>query len=190
MVGSPEPEAGEDATRLWWVPLVSGILLLVLGFVVLSYSVQSLVVLSIFIGVSFVMTGCSWLALATVVDELRWFWVVGGVLALAAGVVAFVYPGETLRVLALIIGWFLLVAGILDLVNSLLNRDADGWWLGLFQGIVMLGLGAWAAGEDDRSVILLVTIVGVFCVIRGISDVVTAFRLRSFRGGPPPLAPA
>jgi len=70
-----------------------------------------------------------------------------------------------------------------------MNRHVDGWWLGLAQGIVMLGLGAWAAGEDDRSVILLVTIVGVFCLIRGISDIVVAFRLRSSGGGPP-LAPA
>mgnify|MGYP000067661403 CR=1 FL=1 len=185
----PDPGTEETAARLWWVPLVSGILLLVLGFVVLSYSVQSLVVLSIFIGVSFVMTGFSWLALATVVDELRWFWVVGGILALVAGVVAFVYPGETLRVLALVIGWFLLVAGVLDIVNSLVNRHVDGWWLGLAQGIVMLGLGAWAAGEDDRSVILLVTIVGVFCLLRGINDIVVAFRLKSSGGGPP-LAPA
>ena len=44
----PDPGAGETAARLWWVPLLSGILLLVLGFVVLSYSAQSLVVLSIF----------------------------------------------------------------------------------------------------------------------------------------------
>lgn len=185
----PDPGSGETAARLWWVPLLSGVLLLVLGFVVLSYSARSLAVLSIFIGVSFVMTGFSWLVLATVVDELRWFWIVGGILALAAGVVAFVYPGETLRVLALVIGWFLLVAGILDIVNSLLNRHVEGWWLGLAQGIVMLGLGAWAAGEDDRSVILLVTIVGVFCLIRGISDIVAAFRLRGSGGGPP-LAPA
>jgi uncharacterized membrane protein HdeD (DUF308 family) len=185
----PDPSARETAARLWWVPLVSGILLLVLGFVVLSYSAQSLLALSIFIGVSFVMTAFSWLGLATVVEELRWFWIVGGVLALVAGVIAFVYPDETLRVLALVIGWFLLVAGILDIVNSLLNRHVEGWWLGLAQGIVMLGLGAWAAGEDDRSVILLVTIVGVFCLLRGINDIVVAFRLKGSGGGPP-LAPA
>jgi uncharacterized membrane protein HdeD (DUF308 family) len=184
----PSPR-GEPEARLWWVPLLSGILLLVLGFLVLSYSVQSLVVLSIFIGVSFVMTGFSWLALATVVDELRWFWIVGGILALAAGVVAFVYPGETLRVLALVVGWFLLVAGILDVISSLSARHVEGWWLGFAQGIVMVGLGAWAAGEDDRSVILLVTIVGVFCLMRGINDIVVAFRLRD-PGGGPPLAPA
>jgi uncharacterized membrane protein HdeD (DUF308 family) len=185
----PDRGQGEAEARRWWVPLVSGILLLVLGFVVLSYSAQSLVVLSIFIGVSFVLTGFSWLALATVVDELRWFWIVGGILALCAGTVAFVYPGETLRVLALVIGWFLLVAGILDIVNSLLHRHVEGWWLGLAQGIVMLGLGAWAAGEDDRSVILLVTIVGVFCLLRGINDIVVAFRLKG-PGAGPPLAPA
>ncbi|MGI9540366.1 MAG: DUF308 domain-containing protein [Miltoncostaeaceae bacterium] len=34
-------------------------------------------------------------------------------------------------------------------------------------------------GEPDRSVLLLTTIVGIFCVIRGIVDIVRAFRLRS-----------
>jgi len=48
-------------------------------------------------------------------------------------------------------------------------------------GIVMFGLGAWAVREDERSVILLVTIVGVYCLLRGMMMIIAAFLLRKIK---------
>jgi uncharacterized membrane protein HdeD (DUF308 family) len=169
-------------SRLWGVQLFFGILFLILAFVILSYDADSLATVSILIGVSFCFTGVTWIAVGALRDdEMRWWFVAGGVLGLIAGIVAFAYPGETLKVLGLILGWFLLVTGILDVIVALTNRDRDLWWLGLLTGIVMFGLGAWAVREDERSVILLVTIVGVFCLFRGIAMIVDAFRLRTLK---------
>lgn len=179
--GDPLRELLATVARLWWLYLITGILLLVLGFVVLSYDAKSLAMTSILIGVSFLVTGMGWLVTGLTMDEGKGWVITGGILGLVAGLVAFVYPGETLLALALIVGWYLLVAGIVEVVQSFLHRDRELWWLGLVTGIVMLGLGAWAVREDDRSVLLLVTIVGVFCVLRGIRDLITAFALRHVR---------
>jgi uncharacterized membrane protein HdeD (DUF308 family) len=180
----PEPDLSDllrSVSRLWWLYLITGILLLVLGFVVLSYDARSLAMTSILIGVSFLVAGMGWLVTGLTMDEGKGWVITGGILGLVAGIVAFVYPGETLLALALIVGWYLLVAGIVEIVQSFLHRERDLWWLGLITGVVMLGLGAWAVREDDRSVLLLVTIVGVFCVLRGIRDLITAFALRHVR---------
>jgi uncharacterized membrane protein HdeD (DUF308 family) len=174
-------EAIALAARLWWIQLISGILFLVLGFVVLSYDVDSLVMTAILIGVSFLFTGISWIVRGSQMDELKWWFIGGGIAALIAGIIAFAYPDRTLLVLGLITGWFLLVAGIIDIVSSLANRDRDLWWLGLVTGIVMFGLGAWAVREDERTVLLLVTIVGVYCLLRGVGDLVAAFQLRKVK---------
>jgi uncharacterized membrane protein HdeD (DUF308 family) len=112
---------------------------------------------------------------------MRWFFIVGGVLALVAGIVAFAHPQSTLRVLALVTGWFLLVAGVIDFIGSLMNRDRDLWWLGLISGIVMFGLGAWAVQSTSQSIIVLLAIIGVYCLMRGIRDIVRAFQLRKLR---------
>jgi uncharacterized membrane protein HdeD (DUF308 family) len=169
------------ASRLWGVVLLGGILFLILGFIILSYNATSLTTVSILIGVSFVFTGINWLFISRVEPELRGWFVVGGILALIAGIIAFVYPDETLRVLSLILGWFLLVVGLLDIVVALTNRNRDLWWLRLITGIVMFGLGAWAVREDNRSILLLVTITGVYCLLRGIVDIIVAFALRSVK---------
>ena len=45
---------------------------------------------------------------------MRWLWLLSGGLGIAAAIVAWAYPDETLRVLALLLGCFLIVAGVLD----------------------------------------------------------------------------
>ena len=164
---------------LWIVNLLVGILFLILGFVVLSYETSSLTVVSVLIGVSFLLQGLGWFAVAALLRELRGVWITSGLIGIASAIISFAYPDETLRVLALLLGWFLLVAGALDIVSSLANRAVDLWWLALISGVVMLGLGAWAVREPDRSVILLLTIAGVYCLVRGVTEILWAFRLRS-----------
>jgi uncharacterized membrane protein HdeD (DUF308 family) len=169
------------ATSLWWLGILTGIVFLVLGFVVLSYDAGSLLAVSVLIGISFLFTGLTWLIAGVTQHEMRWWFLVGGALALIAGIIAFAYPDETLVVLGLLLGWFLLVAGIIDIVGALANRDAELWWLGLVQGLLMLVLGVWAAGEDGRSVFLVLTLTGIYCVLRGVGEILTAFLVHKVR---------
>jgi uncharacterized membrane protein HdeD (DUF308 family) len=112
---------------------------------------------------------------------MRWWYLIGGALGVIAGIISFAYPDETLTVLGLLLGWFLLVAGVVDVIVALMNRHTEHWWLTLIQGLIMFVLGVWAAGEDDRSVFLLLTLTGIFCVIRGIGEIIAAFALRKVK---------
>lgn len=170
-----------DSVRLWGLHLCVGILFLILGFVILGYDTQSITVVSILIGVAFLLTGFSWIAIGLLVEEMRWWFLVGGLLAVIAGIIAFIHPDSTLRVLGLIVGWFLLIAGILDVIVSLTNRDRDLWWLGMIAGFVMFGLGAWAVNEKDNSIAIILTIVGIYCLIRGVGGIVTSFQMRRIK---------
>jgi uncharacterized membrane protein HdeD (DUF308 family) len=177
----PERDLTLATARLWGVTFAIGVLFLILGFVILGYDDRSLTVLSIFIGISFLMTSMTWFLLAAVVDELKWFWVVSALLAFGGAIVAFAYPDETLKVLSLILGWFLLLTGIVQFIVALTNRDREGWWLNLLVGIILFGLGAWAVGETDRSLVLLTTIVGVYCVLKGILEIMLALSQRRLK---------
>jgi hypothetical protein len=52
----PERQALLAEARHWWLRLLWGVLFLVLGFVIFGYDADSLTVLSIFIGVSFLLS--------------------------------------------------------------------------------------------------------------------------------------
>jgi uncharacterized membrane protein HdeD (DUF308 family) len=80
--------------------LVLGILWILFGMFVLSYNVGSLLALAVLAGVTFIGTGITQVMTAGRAESWRWQWVVGGVLSIIAGILAFVWPGRTLLVLA------------------------------------------------------------------------------------------
>ncbi|KAA0235339.1 MAG: hypothetical protein JJLCMIEE_01687 [Acidimicrobiales bacterium] len=171
----------ESAARSWGLLLVTGIIWLIFGFVVLSFDYTTVWALAIFAGVWFVFAAVQQFARATVTKDYEWLWIVGGVVSLIAATFAFAWPDSTVVVLATILAWFLLFSGIFDIVMSLGNRDLDLWWLVLIRGVLALGLGLWAVGHPNRSLLVLAVIVGVHAVFTGVVEVVTAFELRQIR---------
>jgi uncharacterized membrane protein HdeD (DUF308 family) len=93
---------------------------------------------------------------------------------------ALMWPGQTFLVLAAIIGWYILFAGIMDIVTSLATRDInDLWWLQLLLGVAEVFIGFWAVGYAGRSITLLVVWVGASALARGISSIFLGFGLHS-----------
>ena len=64
----------------------------------------------------------------------------------------------------------------------------DLWWLQLGLGIVEIALAFWVAGSFRESAILLVVYVGVIALMRGITELFLAFKLKGL--GRRRLAPA
>ena len=98
---------------------------------------------------------------------------------IAAGIVAFIHPGDTFVALAGVFSFILVFAGTFDIILSLSARhEIEVWWLQLIGGIIELALGLWAAGYYGRSAVLLIAWVSAFALIRGVRDIVLAFRVR------------
>jgi uncharacterized membrane protein HdeD (DUF308 family) len=68
-----------------------------------------------------------------------------------------------------------------DVVISLSNTNLKGWWLLLLAGIISFALGAWTIGNPDRSVLLLVTILGVYAIFHGVAELMFGFQVRTRR---------
>jgi uncharacterized membrane protein HdeD (DUF308 family) len=176
--GAVPRDAVRNLTRSWWLFLILGVLWILFGMFVLSYNVGSLLALAVFAGVTFVMTGITQVLAAGRVDSWRWLWVVGGVLSIIAGILAFIWPGITLLVLSVILAWFLVFKGIMDVVGALASIGRPWWWLPLILGIVELLLGIWAAGYPGRSLFVFVNLVGIYAVAYGFTELFAAFELR------------
>ena len=107
--------------------------------------------------------------------------IIGAIAALGAGIAALVWPAPTVLVVSIFVAWYLLFRGIIEVVISLSNTNVKGWWLTLLAGIISIGLGAWAIGNPDRSVLLLVTILGVYAIFHGVAELVLGVQLHAVR---------
>jgi uncharacterized membrane protein HdeD (DUF308 family) len=172
-------DAIRGLARSWWLFLILGVLWILFGMFVLSYNVGSLLALAIFAGVTFIMTGINQiLSFGRVEGGWRWLFLVGGVLSILAGIIAFVWPGRTLLVISVVLAWFLVFKGIVDIVAAFSNHGRPWWWVTLILGILELLLGIWAVGYPGRSLIVFVNLVGIYAIFYGFTEVFAGFELR------------
>ena len=71
-----------------------------------------------------------------------WALVLRGLLGIAVGVLIFMRPLDSVAAFALVIAWWALVIGIVDIVRAFeLRPIAQHWWLLLLAGVVSVGFG-------------------------------------------------
>jgi uncharacterized membrane protein HdeD (DUF308 family) len=167
-----------EATGVWWWYLILGIAWIWYGTFVLSYRVGSLAAVAGLVGVAFLFGGIGQLMAAGRVESWRPLLILTGILGLAAGIMTFVWPDITLYVVSVFVAWYLIVFGIVHLVSALSGPKASWWWTQLLTGAAELVLGIWAVRSWQRSVLTLVTLVGVWAIILGANEIFAAFAIR------------
>jgi uncharacterized membrane protein HdeD (DUF308 family) len=164
----------------WWIFLITGIGWTLVALIVLRFDYTSVSAISILFGCVALAAGLFEVALTFMVHG--WWKLLNAVLAvvfIATGVVSFIHPGDTFLALAAVISFFLVFAGTFDIINAIsVRHEVEMWWLQLIGGIIQLALGFWAAGYYGRSAVLLVAWVAAFAIIRGVNNIVLAFRVR------------
>jgi uncharacterized membrane protein HdeD (DUF308 family) len=168
------------AGRAGWVYLAAGILSVLFGAVVLSLVLDwvGLFTVALFVGIFLIAWGLFHLFGALLDQPAHWVWhVIAGALSVLAGVLAIAWPDITLFVLVVIIGWSLIVWGILDLLSAFATYGMRHWWLYLIRGIVSVALGFVALGREDVTLYFVVTLLGAFVIIWGLGDILIAFML-------------
>ncbi len=182
MTRSEAAEAHRLLGKTWWLFLITGIAWVVLAFVVLAWDPGTAALIGYLMGFVLIAAGINELVTIAFVDSWKWLHGVLGGLFVVTGFLALLEPFQTFGILALLIGWYLLFKGLGDLILSIVDRDAlHLWGLLLASGIIQMVIGIWAIGYPGRSAWLLILWVGIGALIRGITEIVVAFKLRSDR---------
>ncbi len=177
-----ETELAESASRFWWLYLLTGVLWLWVSLIILSLDLDTVYAVAILFGFVAIGAGISeFLAMGASTTGWKIAHGILGVLFIAAGIVAFFRPQGTFVALAAIVAWVLLFKGIFDIVLALVSHPAHLWWVGLVVGTVEILLAFWAAGYFRGSAIILVAWVAAMTLLRGITEIVMAFRLRNVK---------
>lgn len=106
-----------------------------------------------------------------------WVLTVRGIAAILFGLAAVFWPGLTLVTLVYLFSALILVYGIVDIVEGLLNvgREGIGWILTLVLGFLQVGVGVYLLRHTTLAFATLVLLIGLILVVRGVFEVVMAF---------------
>jgi uncharacterized membrane protein HdeD (DUF308 family) len=185
-------DLSSDASRLWWLYLVTGSLWLIFGLVVFRFNINTVTGIGIAVGAFCIVAGVNeFMAVGASRGGWKVVRAILGVLFVLIGIVALAYPHRTFVEVAAIFSFFLLLKGGFDMFMALmLRRELDIWWVPLTVGVLEILLAFWAAGNFGREAVLLVVWVGAASLARGVTEMVLAFRLRDLGRGAPPGPPA
>jgi len=167
----------------WWLWLVTGLAWMLVALLLLRFDYTSVSAISLLFG--FVAISAGIVEIGVLMLAQGWWKLIHALVAflfIVTGIVAFIHPGNTFAALAAVFSFFLVFAGAFDVIIAIsMRREIEVWWLQLVGGIIEIALGFWAAGYYGRSAVLLVAWVAAFALIRGVRDIVLAFRVRELQ---------
>ena len=113
-------------------------------------------------------------ALAQSVREHWVLFLVEGIVLVVLGLLAIVLPVVATLAVAILIGWLLLISGIVGLITTFMARQAPGFWWALVSAVLAIAAGIvlliWPVGGALSLTLLLV----VFFVIEGVASIMYA----------------
>jgi uncharacterized membrane protein HdeD (DUF308 family) len=169
----------QEMARSWWIPVVIGGVSLLAGVFLIAYPDLSLTAVAIVAGINMLVIGAVAVGTTVAQDEGtdKTLGLLLGILTAVAGLVVIRRPGETVLVLVLAIGIWLVLDGVLDLVRALFAPSGHRLSL-LAGGLVGVTLGILILSLPRESVATLAILVGVGFVLRGLLTIGAGLLLR------------
>jgi uncharacterized membrane protein HdeD (DUF308 family) len=177
---SPFDRLGAALARNWWLIGLRGLLGLVFGVIALIMPIATILALVLLFSAYMLVDGVFAIFAAVRAAQQREHWgllVLQGIASIAAGVIAFLWPGITILAFVLLIAAWSIVSGAL-LLAAAFQTEAARWWL-VVGGIAALVYGVLMIVAPLIGAIVLTWWLGAYALVFGIALLVLAFKLRS-----------
>ena len=165
----------------WWLILLGGILSIVLGILLLTIPVKTVLSLVFVLGFYWILTGIFTLV-GMFIDHTAWGWkLFSGLLSIIAGIVVLRYPLMSAVAIPKIIILFLGIQGLIVGITMLIMAFKGGGWGSGILGVlsIIFGVILIANWSNLASVAALVWVVAIFLIIGGIVELFQSFRQKS-----------
>ncbi len=108
-----------------------------------------------------------------------WLYTLRGVVAILFGILALVWPKETILALVLLFGAYALVDGIFTVVAGIASyRYFERWWAVLLEGVVGILIGVLTFIWPNITALVFLYFIAAWALITGIFEIVAAIQLR------------
>jgi uncharacterized membrane protein HdeD (DUF308 family) len=117
-----------ESHRVWLG--ISGLLLVVLGVILIRHLHLTVAIMGLIVGISWIVQGLSALAvsLGGEVREGRGWWITFGIVSLIGGIVVTAFPTNSVTVLAVLVGIWFIIVGLLEIVGAFMARRMSREW--------------------------------------------------------------
>ena len=180
----PRLRVAEALSRLWWLPLLRGILFAILGCYALAQPIKMTAALAQVIAIFIIADGV-FLIVAGIIGEVpsRGWTIARGVIEILVS--CFVFANAYLFtmvggvMLISMLAFAAIFTGILEIIAAISDRkeiEGEGWII--LGGVLSVIFGGILLSKPLTSGVILVQVLGIFAIFSGVSMVFYAFRLR------------
>lgn len=176
----------------WWVVFLRGLLAILFGILAFIWPGLTVVGLIYLFGIyALINGGLAFSSAANAPKGCPRFGatIFEGALSIAAGVLAFLLPGLTAMALLVLIAFWAIFNGFVEIFTAIrLRKEINNeWWL-ILAGFVSVIFGAILLRRPGAGILVMVWWVGAWAVVFGIFMVALSFRVHSLRRNPPEAA--
>lgn len=154
----------------WW-SVAFGAITLVAGILVLVWPAKSLLAIAVILGIWLLVAGVFRLVAALALDEAqgssRVLIALLGVLAILVGILCLARPFQTVTALALLLGAFWVVGGVIEFFHGLAGRAPGRGWA-IAGGLLSVLAGIVVLAYPGASLLVLVWLFGIWLIVLGI----------------------
>jgi uncharacterized membrane protein HdeD (DUF308 family) len=175
----------------WWALALWGLCAVIFGVLALAWPGLTLLTLAVMFAAYAVVSGAAAVvsALANRGEKGWWLWLLAGLVAVTAGVLAIAYPGLTALLLVLLMGANAVITGVLEVSMAVrLRKEIRGEWLLGLAGAVSILFGAFVMLFPLGGALALVWLIALHAVVTGVMLLVLAWRAhrgdRPWHGAP------
>lgn len=166
----------------WWMLLFRGAAAVLFGALAVAWPAITLFVLVVLFAAYVLAMGAITLVAGLRTRREDGWWLVSllGVVSLAAGALALLYPGMTALVLVLIIGAGALIVGIIDMAMAIrLRKELRNEWLLGLAGLISIVFGAFVLLSPGAGALALIWLIALQSVLTGVLLIAIGLRVRS-----------
>jgi uncharacterized membrane protein HdeD (DUF308 family) len=186
--------AGDLLAQNWWLFTLRGVLGIIFGLIALIFPGATILSLVIFFSAYMLVDGIFGIISAVRAirrKEDRWgLLIFEGLLNIAVGIAAFLWPGLTVVAFVwLIAAWAIVSGGLMTAAGFRLNMEHGRWWM-VLGGLLSLAYGVLLIITPLIGAIVLTWWLGAYALVFGVALVIFSFKLRSWqqeRASPTPV---
>ena len=172
----------EALKRGWWFLVLRGVAAVIFGIVAFVKPDITLQALVLVFGVYALVNGALTLVVGFQAPRGtpgKGTLVFLGLLGVAAGVLAFVYPGITALSLLAVIAWWAILTGIMEIAVAIkLRQQLTNEWLLILSGVLSVAFGVILIARPGAGALSIVWLIGAYALLFGILLLVVAFKLK------------
>ncbi|MDA8367315.1 MAG: DUF308 domain-containing protein [Actinomycetota bacterium] len=180
--GREEPDFLEAVGRSWGWVLFFGAVTLVVGILVVSRPVDTVFGVALFIGIWLFVSGLFRvvLAIADGGDDAgnRILIALLGLLSVIIGLFLIRRTFETVATLAVLLGIFWVVGGLIEFVEAYSRKGAPGRVIRIVMGLLGFAAGVVTLFIPGLTLVVLATVMGIWLIFYGVLQVFAAFAIR------------